>query len=92
MTLSGRASAAAGLDRAALVIRNLDDRSYVQPNGTLGPRFALLGVSLTPVNSRDADWSVTLTVPDGRYNARLLVWDDANVKTEPRPDRRFSVI
>ena len=72
-------------------IQNTATSQWLQGDGTFGPAFATRNATLDNPGATSANWSLSVTLPDGSYLASVGATDAASNVDATRATRNFSV-
>jgi hypothetical protein len=72
-------------------IRNTATNEWLQSDGTFAPTFASRNATLDTPGATSANWSLSVTLPDGAFEASVGATDAAGIVDASRALRNFSV-
>jgi hypothetical protein len=90
VTFDGSATDNVSVDQVNLIIKNLDNGQYLQPNGTLGS-WTKLPAALTAPGAAATDWTWSGTIPNGNWRLNLQVKDAAGIKDPDQALADFTI-
>ncbi len=92
VTIDGVAADNIGVVAAAMKVKNRDTGLWLQPDGSFAPRVAWLSANVAGAGSTDVTLSISLTLPNGRYNPVVRAFDAAGNEGTQTAFRPFEVV
>jgi hypothetical protein len=79
--LTGFASDDVSVARVDIAIKDINSGLWLQEDGSFGPKYKRIAISLGTPNQPDTAWNYTVTLPNGHYGYHTIAVDNIGLET-----------